>query len=137
MNFFETKACKSKKHCWECRTNQLWRGTVYHSHKEVGAIDFDCPYGLTSETVKKPDEEQKDVPSRLTRRADPFVAMVSEICALDDKDSKAIKWLKHMAAQCQELYNRRIPSCAQRRRHRQHQLEKLEYYYDTVKGIMA
>lgn len=56
MNFFESKHCLSKIHCFACRTDESWRKTLF-TNKVVNSINFNCPYGVTIENVKKQQEQ--------------------------------------------------------------------------------
>jgi len=49
--FVETEHCKSRAHCRSCRLDSKWRaGIADHWGLEP---DFDCPYGITAESVKE------------------------------------------------------------------------------------
>jgi len=94
--------------------------SIASAFNDVAEEMFECPSGLAwNSTPARPNRENE------------FEVLVKKIAALS-METIAHRWLKHMAAQCQELARRSFPTCGQRRKHRKHQLEKLKYFWNEA-----
>lgn len=127
MNFFTSNHCASRSHCTTCRSRDRgakWRAAIAKTFGLEGE-SFDCPHGVpwNSKAV-----EIAYIRASRPEIKDEFEKTVALACAFDG-DEATRRWLRSMAAQCQELYQRRFPSCGQARKHRAHQLAKLRYFY--------
>lgn len=45
MNWFESKACASRRFCRSCRSDQEWRRSILKAGR-VAELDFACPFGI-------------------------------------------------------------------------------------------
>lgn len=53
-DWFDSQACKSRAFCQSCRTDAEWRETLFVVDR-VPRRDFECPFGITAESLSNPD----------------------------------------------------------------------------------
>ena len=51
-SFFRSSHCRTRKHCRVCRYGEQFRRDIKRRYDDVESVNFDCPFGVTQESLK-------------------------------------------------------------------------------------
>ena len=105
--FFESRICKSRKRCWQCRMNREYREGIASTF-DVPDVDFDCPFGVEPDSI--PESERGPFAIQMARSVskavvDTVVGAVQGKKVITEQDESSKRLLicescEHYDAEC-------------------------------------